>query len=112
MNMNARAIISGPLTERDLDDRISERAAVLDIADQLEREARERWDMHRVLAPTTCGGPCAQGRRACPCPDACRRKEDDENGFSFAQGLLTAIALVALCIGVPWALDWLFRALA
>lgn len=51
MNLNAHypnTTPPRPVTERDLDDRLRERAAVMEIADQLEREARAQWPARRA----------------------------------------------------------------
>jgi Flp pilus assembly pilin Flp len=95
MNVNVPAHRVGRLTVDDLDSRQRERAAALEIAAQLEREAHLRWQTRRVLAPPT-------------------REEDDANGVSFARGVLLVIgasALVAACVAFVLALDWLFKAL-
>lgn len=43
---------------------------------------------------TGCSGPCEQGRRKCPHPDACFRPEDPAMTTQLAQ----AIALVAVTV--------------
>lgn len=47
-----------------------------------------------------CSGPCEQGRKPCPTPDACELRNDD--GLeALGAGLLIAVAIVlALLMGV------------
>lgn len=52
----------------------------------------------------TCSGPCDQGRRACPTPEACQAP--DESGLpgpamalAIAIGLIAIIAALSLAIG-------------
>jgi hypothetical protein len=92
----------GLLTEQHLDTRIRERAAVMDLAEQIDRERRQgAWPARRASGPlSTCTGPCQQGRLPCPCPDACTRADRDDgdaDGFGFWRGLLLALAVTALC---------------
>lgn len=51
-----------------------------------------------------CNGPCQQGKRDCPHPDACFMpvKEADS-----AMRFLTAVALTAAAMGVGFLLSWL-----
>ena len=56
-----------------------------------------------VPAPR-CSGPCQQGRRACPTPDACRRPDDSglpgpAMALAIAIGLIAVIATVSLVLG-------------
>jgi hypothetical protein len=91
----------GLLTEQHLDDRLRERAAIFELADQLEREARHTWPPRRARPLTGCTGPCEQGRRACPSPQACERgQRDDDDGFDLFRGLLVAVAFTAVCLAV------------
>jgi hypothetical protein len=71
------------------------------------REEAERVLRARVK-PTlpSCAGPCDQGRRLCPCPDACMRIEDDGDGLDAARGILLAVALVASIVATVGALHW------
>lgn len=97
----------GLLPEQHLDTRIRERAAVMDLAEQIDRERRQgAWPARRASAPlTTCTGPCEQGRRACPCPEACTRADnDDADGFGFWRGLLVALTFTSLCAVLALAL--------
>ena len=52
----------------------------------------------------SCSGPCQQGRRACPTPDACRRPDDSglpgpAMALAIAIGLIAIIAALSLAIG-------------
>ena len=52
----------------------------------------------------SCSGPCQQGRRACPTPDACRRPDDSglpgpAMALVIAIGLIAIIAALSLAIG-------------
>lgn len=56
----------------------------------------------------TCTGPCEQGRKACPTPDACERASDYD-GIGAIRGIVFAVplglllwALIALVAMVPW----------
>ena len=40
----------------------------------------------------SCRGPCAQGRKLCPCPSACQRMESDD-GLAAAKGILWGFIL-------------------
>jgi hypothetical protein len=118
MNMNIPANRAGRLTVDDLDTRQRERAAVLEIAERIDAERRFGiWPPSRPVPLTECSGPCSQGRRACPCPDACERlqpADDDADGMGAARGIviaLGAVGLVAACIGFAFGLNWLFRSL-
>jgi hypothetical protein len=100
MNMNTPTITPGPLRASDLGNRQRERAAVLDIAERIDAERRFGiWPPRRGGALTECSGPCAQGRRDCPCPDACERLDGEDHGFT--RGMLFAAAVtVAACAAV------------
>jgi hypothetical protein len=115
MNMNIPAHSAGRLTVDDLDTRQRERAAVLEIAERIDAERRFGvWPVRRVMPLTQCGGPCSQGRRVCPCPDACEHADDPDNlnpGRALVL-LFSAAALVAACFAVAFGLDALFRALS
>ena len=101
MNMNTPTITAGPVRGSDLNERMSERAAVLEIAERIDAERRFGiWPPRRGGALNSCGGPCAQGRRACPCPDACARlSSDDDHGFTRGM-LFAALVFVAVCAAV------------
>jgi hypothetical protein len=98
MNMNTPPISTGRVSSADLGKRLRESAAVLAIADQIDAERRFGiWPPRRGGALTDCSGPCAQGRRACPCPDACERlSSDDDHGFTRGM-LFAAVVFVAFC---------------
>jgi hypothetical protein len=104
MNMNYPAISPGALRAADLDERMTERRALYSLADQIAEARRLDDEMRRGswTKPSVrngCSGPCAQGRRACPCPDACERLHREDH--SFTRGLLFAAAVfVAACAAV------------
>lgn len=72
-------------------------------------DAHQRGRMPMPPATLThCNGPCEQGRRLCPCPEACARMADDAGpltwrslwsdspvGFRVAAYIVAAIILVA-----------------
>jgi hypothetical protein len=96
----------GLLTEQHLDTRIRERAAAMEIADQLEREARREWPARRAAAMARCSGPCNQGRQACQAPQACQQAEDDDahDNLRPARGLVAALLITVVCILLGMAL--------
>ena len=54
----------------------------------------------------TCSGPCDQGRRACPTPEACQAPDDSglpgpAMALAIAVGLIAVIAAVSLVLGAP-----------
>lgn len=53
--------------------------------------------------PACVGGPCDQGRRLCPCPDACNRMADD---LGPATGILVALAIVGGIVTLVLALHY------
>ncbi len=61
-------------------------------------EGGRRIDTHRITA--ACSGPCNQGRKACPCPDACEAEEDAPHvsgAISVCVWLVLAFLAVAAC---------------
>jgi len=97
MNLNSTTT-PRQVTERDLDTRMRERAAVLEIADQLEREARRDWPARRAAAAARCSGPCNQGRQPCRSPQACQRPDDDaDDDLRPARGIVAALLITLLC---------------
>lgn len=56
-----------------------------------------RLQMHRVSSWPTCSGPCEQGKKLCPSPEACQRPADELDDVVASVwffGIL-AVALVA-----------------
>ena len=52
----------------------------------------------------SCSGPCQQGRRTCPTPEACQRPDDSglpglALTLAIAIGLIAVIATVSLVLG-------------
>lgn len=52
----------------------------------------------------SCSGPCQQGRRTCPTPEACQRPDDSglpglALTLTIAIGLIAVIATVSLVLG-------------
>lgn len=99
MNLNTTMTPQRRVSERDIEERQRERAAVLEIAEKLDAERRFGiWPPSRPAPLTQCAGPCAQGRRACPSPRACERMQpadEDVDGFGPARGLVAAILITA-----------------
>jgi hypothetical protein len=63
----------------------------------------------RVVIPlaSDCCGDCAQGRRQCPCPEACELAdpaEQDRRLRAVFWRIYFAVLLVAVCAGVAWML--------
>lgn len=59
--------------------------------------------MHEDESPA-CSGPCDQGRKPCPTPEACEMNDADIVGM--AKGLVIAVALVAAAIGCASLIVW------
>jgi hypothetical protein len=78
MSTNLNNTPSRPVTESDIEARLRERAAVMELADQLEREARAEW-------------PARRARGYTPPPD-----NDDDDSPRLAFWLVRAIALTAV----------------
>ena len=103
--MNTPTINAGPLRAADLDTRMTERRALYSLADQIA-EARRLDDEMKHGAWTKpsvrlngCDGPCDQGRRDCPCEQACERAAVE--GHNFTRGMLfAALVFVAFCAAV------------
>lgn len=78
-NLNDSPPVGRRLTEAELDDML---------LDMRQRHAR----IPRV--PNGCHGPCDQGRRACPVPDACQRINDGRVPHAWSTRILLGIGLV------------------
>ena len=52
----------------------------------------------------SCSGPCVQGRKPCPCPQACRTDDDFTDGGAIIGGLV-AIGIVSIVAAVAWAVS-------
>lgn len=70
-----------------------------------EADLREHWPQRRGGAWPSCSGPCDQGRKLCPSPDACRitpqRRKTDPGYVRPGVGrgaLLPAILLLAIVL--------------
>jgi hypothetical protein len=96
MHININDTPARPVTERDIDDRLRERAAVMEIADQLEREARANWPARRAAQYAKCTGACEHGRRRCAAPDACQQPVDEPDNLRPARGFVSAILITAV----------------
>ena len=49
-----------------------------------------------------CGGPCQQGRKPCPTPDACELDEDEEDRLALAT-VIVAVATVIIVLTAVFA---------
>lgn len=64
--------------------------------------------MHRRQQPhpptfAHCAGPCEQGRKLCPCPDACRatpQRRKNDPGYVGLGAFLPAFMVIALVAAV------------
>lgn len=93
----------------------SNHATHLDLLAQVADSTHERDEVRRILSAAAirsidtaisgpmpldtfagCHGPCSQGRRFCPTPDACQIAEPDT--FAIWRGLRVAIAFTAGCV--------------
>lgn len=57
-----------------------------------------------TVSRQSCSGPCQQGRRTCPTPEACQRPDDSglpglAIALAIAIGLIAVIAAVSLVLG-------------
>lgn len=43
-----------------------------------------------------CHGPCEQGRKACPTPEACELQDDDDRQVVFMAAVVAVVTLVML----------------
>jgi hypothetical protein len=61
-------------------------------ARQLTAAQLERYrSLHRVTLPH-CAGPCDQGRKLCPCPEACESAAPDDGALDAASGIIVWVA--------------------
>jgi hypothetical protein len=62
-------------------------------------------EVRRVLAArniTACTGPRDQGRKLCPCPDACERTDDAlDSAIGVVNGIVLSLAIWAI-FGAVW----------
>ncbi len=68
----------------------------LALVDQAERDQATRDEVRRILGaasyPHCASGPCEQGRRRCPTPQACQRGTDND-ALGAARGCVRAVVL-------------------
>lgn len=68
----------------------------LALVDQAERDQATRDEVRRILGaasyPHCASGPCEQGRRRCPTPQACQRGTDND-ALGAARGCVLAVVL-------------------
>lgn len=67
------------------------------LVDQAERDQKTREEVRRILGgassyPHCASGPCEQGRRRCPTPQACHRGEPADDALGAARGCVRAVA--------------------
>lgn len=66
-----------------------------DFPDTIPVQHAEQW--------SACCGSCQQGRRLCPCPDACQMPDDSLAPMrGIANGLAIVVALYVLCALAWW----------
>jgi hypothetical protein len=100
VNLN-NAPNSGPLTAEELDRYRNLHRVTLPGVD-IDAAHRGRETPRKTL--THCAGPCQQGRRLCPCPEACEAPAEDRNAkplhayiaewLAVPPGIVIALALV------------------
>jgi hypothetical protein len=57
------------------------------------------WEEAHIGTFTGCAGPCDQGRRLCPCPEACNRPAEEPGARDWKRiGLAVVLASAALVI--------------
>jgi hypothetical protein len=98
MNLNDTPS-AGPLTAADL--MLFQRTGAMAGVD-IDAAHRGRETPRKTL--THCAGPCQQGRRLCPCPEACEAPAEDRNAkplhayiaewLAVPPGIVIALALV------------------
>jgi hypothetical protein len=45
-----------------------------------------------------CSGPCEQGRKPCPAPDACEIRNDDGREIEFLGGVVVVITILMVLV--------------
>ena len=75
------------------------------LADGIDIDAVHRRTGSRAWANAFpgCAGPCEQGRKLCPCPDACLA---DADKLATARGVVFAVGLTAACVAAALLLHW------
>ena len=77
-------------------ERMRDRQTHIDLLEQVADSTEERDNVRRILSGAVCHGPCNQGRKACPCPDACQfpAREEDERPPLRSGDLFKVAALI------------------
>lgn len=88
-NLNTPAIEPGKVSAEDLRARIE------------ARSEEDRLALRERLNYAACNGPCAQGRGACPTPEACQLPDDGTMvGYGLAACAISAVVMCALLVMV------------
>jgi hypothetical protein len=82
------------MNHHDMADDMAEFGARMNVS-----EGGLRIDTHRPIP--ACSGPCEQGRKACPCPDACEA-EDDAPHVSGAISVCVWLAVASAAVVAAW----------
>ena len=93
----------GPLTAEELDRYRNLHRVTLPGVD-IDAAHRRRAPGRQTLAH--CAGPCQQGRRLCPCPEACEAATDDTDALGAAKGVIVGL-ICGLAIWAAGAAAWL-----
>jgi hypothetical protein len=111
--------------DADWHDEMLSRAAMRDEVERILRKRCEGVNIDAIHAKhrqpkqtfTACAGPCDQGRKLCPCPDACEAAADERNARPLHQyaaewldappGIVIALALVGAIVAVVGVLHWM-----
>lgn len=79
---------------------------------QAQRAAADAWPQRRGGVAACTANRCSSGKKACPCPDACRLPEGQARDYVGARWglacmLVSAIVMVGLVLHVAARLGWL-----
>lgn len=66
----------------------------------MKRTTGTDWESEHMGTFSGCSGPCNQGRRLCPCPEACRSTEATPEGQRLGLLLLMVSALCVLAFAL------------
>lgn len=71
----------------------------------MKREDLPYWRVLPHYDNPRCTGPCDQGRKQCPTPDACELRDSGDDGLE-AVGLVVAIIALLTVMGLVVAALW------
>ena len=99
--------------DADWHDEMLSRAAMRDEVERILRKRCEGVDIDAIHAKhqkpkqtfSACAGPCDQGRKLCPCPEACERGAADDD-MGAARGIVFAL-IASLAIWAFGTAVWL-----